>query len=339
MKWGAVSEGQLQKALRKQQERGGILGRCLVDMGFVGDVRMKNLLERFHRRRDLSVADIRVAPEILAVLPKDVAWTWSVLPLDVDGDEIVVAVPDACMTECLTALARSTGRTVLPVTCPEAEIREALSRHYGVQEVVDAPWILGSAPLAKFLFETYVVGDANRTLYEVAMEVALAPGEKHNPLFIFGEVGHGKTHLLNAVGNRILQDDPSSFVLYLPVVRFADELLIAVERNKLDEFRMLYSRADVLLLDDVQFLADQKAVQEEFANLFEIMQAGGRQIVVTSDRPPEEVETLADRVRSGLGAGLIIAVEDRAKIAPQKRASPRIRGRVVLSLWDDIIGL
>ncbi len=324
VRWGVITEEQLKEALAHQEERGGVLGKWLVETGAVSSGRMRELLERFHRRRRLSVATISVDRAVVQLIPSDLAWAWCAMPLSVDNNELVVAVPDASESECVTALADATGLTIQPVSCPEDEIVQALIRHYGPQGTIPEEWLFGSAPLSKYRFETYVVGDANRHVFEAAMAVAMYPGERYNPLFIYGEVGHGKTHLLNAIGNRILERRPAQVVLYLPAVRFADELLRAVERNRLAEFRTAYTRTSVLLLDDVQFLADQRAVQEEFANLFEVMQARGRQIVVTSDRPPEEVQALADRVRSGLGAGLIVGVEGpstamKAAILMEKR--------------------
>lgn len=324
VKWGVISERQLQEALAKQEERGGVVGQWLVDLGFVTNDAMESSLERFHRRRYLSVAQIRIASEVLEAVPKDMAWAWTVMPLSVSDNEMVAAVPNATKTECISALADATALTIIPVSCPEEEIISALRRHYGEPEFLNGQLILGSPPMTKYKFETYVVGEVNRNPYEAAMTVSVAPGKRHNPLFIYGDVGHGKTHLLNAIGNKILQDNPSSQVLFLPAIRFADELLRAVEENTLAEFRMTYARTHVLLLDDVQFLADQRAVQEEFGKLFDIMQARGRQIVVTSDRPPEEVDTLAERVRSGLGAGKIIPVENpsvsmKAAILMEKR--------------------
>jgi len=324
VRWGVVTEHQLRQALDRQNERGGVLGTWLVETGAVSSSCMRELLDRFHRRRHLSVANVRIDRSVLQLLPQDLAWAWCALPLDTSEGELVVAVPDASETECVTALSDATGLTIQPVSCPEDEIIEAILRHYGPQGAVPEEWLFGSAPLSKYRFESYVVGEANRRVYEAAMAVALVPGARYNPLFVYGEVGHGKTHLLNAIGNRILEQSPASIVLYLPAVRFADELLRAIEHNKLAEFRTAYARTSVLLLDDVQFLADQRAVQEEFANLFEVLQARGRQIVVTSDRPPDEVQALADRVRSGLGAGLIVGVEGpstamKAAILMEKR--------------------
>lgn len=309
VRWGIITPQQLDQALQAQAERGEVLGKVLVETGAVSQATMREALDRFHRRRQLSVAMVRIDKEVLKALTPDVAWAWCALPLDLADGELVVAVPDACETECLVALADATGLRIQPVSCPEDEIVEALRRHYGPLGAVTDEWFFGSGPLTRYRFENYVVGEANRAVFEAAMAVATAPGKRYNPLFIYGEVGHGKTHLLNAIGNRILEDNPSAVVLYLPAVRFADELLRAVEHTKLPEFRTAYTRATVLLLDDVQFLADQPAVQEEFAKLFEVMHARGRQIVLTSDRPPGEVRNLAERVRSSLGAGLIVGVE------------------------------
>lgn len=309
VRWRVVSEQQLREALDRQREQGGVLGTWLTEIGAVSPARMREVLDRFHRRRRLSVANLRIDDSVVRLLTPDLARAWCAFPLDRCEGELVVAVPDASETECVTALADATGLTIQPISCPEEEIIEAILRHYGPEGTMPEEWFFGSPPLSKFRFETYVVGEANRSVYEAAMTVAMAPGERYNPLFVYGEVGHGKTHLLNAIGNRILAERPSATVLYLPAVRFADELLRAIEHNMLAEFRAAYTRTSVLLLDDVQFLADQRAVQEEFASLFEMLQARGRQIVVTSDRPPEEVQALAERVRSGLGAGLIVGID------------------------------
>jgi len=309
VRWGVVTEEQLRKALKIQEERGGILGKWLIELGFVKPERFQSALSRFHRLRRLTVDQLSIDPEVIRLIPKEVAWSWHAFPLNWNENELLIAVPDPSVSECVKAVSQATDLTVLPIACSKDEIVRALRRYYGPIETTQHIWGLGTPPFPKFRFETYVVGEANKKVYEAAMSVALAPGRRYNPLFIFGEVGHGKTHLLNAIGNRISHDFRDRKIVYLPAVRFADELLKAVEQNRMSDFKMAYMGIDVLLLDDVQFLADQPAVQEEFANLFEVMQARGKQIVVTSDRPPQEVKTLEERVRSRFGSGTIIGIE------------------------------
>ena len=126
----------------------------------------------------------------------------------------------------------------------------------------------GYRPLSWLTFETYVVGRSNREPFEAASEVARDPGKRCNPLFLYGDVGLGKTHLMNAIGNEVATKSDASVVVYIPSARFAEELLLAIEENNLTSFRKRCLEIDVLLLEDVQFLARQRAVQEEFADLF-----------------------------------------------------------------------
>ncbi len=164
-------------------------------------------------------------------------------------------------------------------------------------------------PLSWLTFETYVVGSTNREQFDVAVEAAREPGKRCNPLFLYGDVGLGKTHLINAIGNEVASRGEERVVVYMPSVRFAEELLSAIERNELAPFKQRCLEIDLLLLEDVQFLARQRAVQEEFADLFALLCREGKQVVVTSDRPPQAVDTLSDRVRSAFSAGVIAGVD------------------------------
>jgi chromosomal replication initiator protein len=164
-------------------------------------------------------------------------------------------------------------------------------------------------PLSWLTFETYVVGSSNRAPFEAATEVARRPGKRCNPLFLYGDVGLGKTHLMNAIGNQVTAAGEDMVVVYMPSVRFAEEMLQAIERNELSDFRERCVGVDVLLLEDVQFLARQRPVQEEFADLFTLLCREEKQVVVTSDRPPHAVEALSDRVRSAFSAGVITGVD------------------------------
>lgn len=162
---------------------------------------------------------------------------------------------------------------------------------------------------AKYTFDNFVVGKSNQFVYAAARAVAEHPGEKFNPLFIYGGVGLGKTHLLHAIGNYIKEYNPNLNVMYVTCEQFANdyiESLGSVSKNKaVTEFRTKYRNLDVLMVDDIQFISKKTSTQEEFFHTFNELYQNSKQIIITSDRPPKDIETLADRLRSRFTCGLI----------------------------------
>ena len=157
----------------------------------------------------------------------------------------------------------------------------------------------------KYTFETFVVGNNNRFAHAAALAVGNEPGKSYNPLFLYGGVGLGKTHLMHAIGNRILENNSRSNVLYVTSEKFTNQLINAIKDNKTEIFRNKYRNIDVLLIDDIQFIAGKDRVQEEFFHTFNTLREDGKQIIISSDKPPRDIEFLEDRLKSRFEWGLL----------------------------------
>ena len=160
-----------------------------------------------------------------------------------------------------------------------------------------------------YTFDTFVVGTNNNLAHAASLAVAETPGQIYNPLFIYGGARLGKTHLMQAIAHFIIASDPSKKVLYVTSETFTNELIESVKTNKNTEFRNKYRNIDVLLIDDIQFIIGKLSTQEEFFNTFNDLYLLGKQIVISSDRPPKEMETLPDRLRTRFESGLPVDIQ------------------------------
>lgn len=161
----------------------------------------------------------------------------------------------------------------------------------------------------KFVFDSFVEGNSNQLAKAAALHVAERPGDAYNPLFIYGGVGLGKTHLMHAIGNTILKKNPEAKVLYLHSERFVADMVRALQTNAINEFKRFYRSLNALLIDDIQFFAGKDRSQEEFFHTFNALLEGQQQIILTSDRYPKEIEGVEERLKSRFGWGLTVAVE------------------------------
>lgn len=165
--------------------------------------------------------------------------------------------------------------------------------------------------ISEFTFDTFIEGDNNALAYAAAQKVSESPGYIYNPFFIYGGPGLGKTHLMNAIAHKILKNDPSKRVLYVTSETFTNELIESIRSsNKLNKlFRDKYRNIDVLLIDDIQFIIGKESTQEEFFHTFNALHSANKQIVISSDKPPKELETLEERLKSRFQSGLTVDIQ------------------------------
>ena len=188
----------------------------------------------------------------------------------------------------------------------------------------------------KYVFDSFVVGNSNRMAHAASLAVAESPAQAYNPLFLYGNSGLGKTHLMHSIGHFILDRNPQAKVLYVTSETFTNELINSIQNNKNEEFRNKYRNIDVLMIDDIQFISKKEGTQEEFFHTFNALYESNKQIIISSDRPPKEIKTLEDRLRSRFEWGLIADVQPpdyETRIAILKKKAERDN----LTVPDDVM--
>jgi chromosomal replication initiator protein len=267
-------------------------------------------------------------------------WIKPIRLVSMHGDELLLSVQsnfardwveNRLKVQIADVLAEVFGaRCELRFTVAEAEATQATQASPTAAAPTRAPEELRSSNLnARYTFEEFVIGNSNRFAHAAAQAVACAPARAYNPLFLYGGVGLGKTHLMHAIGHRVLQDMPGANVVYVTCEKFTNEFIIALQNNRTPEFRNRYRQVDVLLIDDIQFLAGKETTQEEFFHTFNALHESGRQLIISSDRPPKEIQTLESRLRSRFEWGLLTDIqapdiETREAILRKKAESEKI---------------
>lgn len=285
------------------------------------------MLEKLKEKWDEILLNLKEEHEITDVSFK----TW-LLPLKVhsiNGDTVTVTVPDV---EFLGYIRKKYGFllkiTIEEVTGFECNVDFVVENQVPQEEVpkaqtgntlinnalntVSQSAIINANLNPKYTFDTFVVGANNNLAHAASLAVAESPGEIYNPLFIYGGVGLGKTHLMHSIGHFILKNNPNAKVLYVTSEKFTNELIDAI-RNKNNfsptEFRDKYRTNDVLLIDDIQFIIGKESTQEEFFHTFNALYESKKQIIISSDKPPKEIETLEERLRSRFEWGLTVDIQ------------------------------
>ena len=281
-----------------------------------------------------SIADVWtiVLDRLRSQLSETTINTWF------DEVEAVTMEDSAFVLHCSNTFKRSTIETRF-MTHIKAALKDFFSASMEVKILDDqqlATYVAASHGVAPdrpgsllesdaFTFNTYVVGPQNRMAYAAARAVAEKPAEHYNPLFIYGDSGLGKTHLLYAIAHQVRQRQPEARIVYIKGDDFTNELIASIREGKNAEFREKYRQSTLLLVDDIQFIAGKKQTQEEFFHTFNTLYESGRQIVLTSDRPPREMTQLEDRLQTRFEWGLMVDVappdfETRLAIIKNKAA-------------------
>ena len=245
-------------------------------------------------------------------------------PIDVDGRKIILKSPtDISANAIATHHSREIREAIVKANVGLTDFRLVVENSDLFPMDYEDDDTFQSSPINKnFTFDSFVASSSNNFAYAAAKSVAENPGETFNPLFIYGESGLGKTHLMHAIANHVEKYNPELKVLYTTCENFLNELIDSIARKNGAKFRFHYRNVDILMIDDVQFLKNKMQVQEEFFHTFNELSAQNKQIVLTSDRPPKEIATLEERLRTRFEGGMIVDVQPpdpETKIAILKR--------------------
>jgi len=250
--------------------------------------------------------------------PSFETWLKSTKLLEIDENDIFIEVPNEFAKDWLETryynLIKNTVQLILNrevniyfvLPSEKGKLPNKKNSHYSLEINSND---VDSALNPKYNFDTFVIGNNNRFAHAASLAVAEAPAKAYNPLFIYGGVGLGKTHLMHAIGHYVLAHSQGYKVLYVSSEKFTNELINSIRDDKTVEFRNKYRSIDVLLIDDIQFLANKEATQEEFFHTFNALHEANKQIVISSDRLPKEIPTLEDRLRSRFEWGLITDIQ------------------------------
>ncbi len=288
-------------------------------------------------------------------------WLMSAKPLGFRGNSLVVQVPNRFVRDWIQArflkrleanIEEITGRSwqialVLPdeFKPPMEQMEKKVQPVEKRQSTTSAQIPKSSSFNPKYTFDNYVVGDSNRFAHAACLAVAEEPAKAYNPLFIYGNVGLGKTHLMHAIGQYAMERHRGIKVVYVSSETFTNELITAIGSRTMPEFRNKYRHVDILLIDDIQFVAGKESVQEEFFHTFNALYEANKQIVISSDRPPKEIPDIEERLRSRFEWGLGTDIqppdyETRVAILQKKQAAENlsIPHEVLLYIAEHIEG-
>ena len=259
------------------------------------------------------------------ILPENyTTWFSPTYPRAFDDGLMTIAVPNQFYRKCLienyrdlieTTLRSVTEKSILVDFCIESEISAQIEQSKETEKTNVIKSVNSASPPAlssvnpKYNFSSFVVGRSNQFAHAAALAIATNPAIAYNPLFLYGAVGLGKTHLLHAVGNKIFENNPGSRVRYISAESFTVDLIESIKKDKMPIFRKRYRPLDVLLVDDIQFIAGKERTQEEFFYTFNTLYESHKQLVLSSDRYPKDIHNMEERLRSRFESGLVADIK------------------------------
>lgn len=262
----------------------------------------------------------RIWEETLKIIEEEMStvsfetWIQPIIPCGIEGNRLYLQVENVFYREMLEKRY---------LTLIQNAVKQAAQQEYEIIIITEEEKPANPLPAAeqrpennlarnlnpKYVFDSFVVGNSNRMAHAASLAVAEAPAQAYNPLFLYGNSGLGKTHLMHSIAHFILDKKPSAKVLYVTSETFTNELINSIQNNKNEEFRNKYRNIDVLLIDDIQFISKKEGTQEEFFHTFNALHESNKQIIISSDRPPKEIKTLEDRLRNRFEWGLIADIQ------------------------------
>ena len=239
-------------------------------------------------------------------------WIQPIVPCGIIGNKIILQVKESFLKEIIekrhlplirTAIKMVTKNEYDIMITTEEEQKAGNLHNLAAEKPAENELARNLNP--KYVFDSFVVGNSNRMAHAASLAVAESPAQAYNPLFLYGNSGLGKTHLMHAIAHEVEQQHPDYNIIYVTSEEFGNDLINGINRNNMASFHDKYRSADVLLIDDIQFFSDKDRMQEEFFHTFNKLHAENKQIVITSDKPPRELKTLEERIRTRFECGLI----------------------------------
>lgn len=313
---GIITNSQLREALERQRNEGGELEFFLFETGALDEDKWVEFLVKDFGCRMLDLDKMEIDEEAVRIIPARVAKKLFIIPVRKARDALAVSMLNPLNSNTIKIISQVTDYEILPFVSKKTQIEKAIEAFYagrGEGRLTIFPVIetMEGIPLKEeFTFEKFVVDRGNEFGYSLALAVAKSYNENYNPLFIWGDVGLGKTHLLNAIGNYVKNESTDRTFSYATAKRFVSGLLTAIQENTLKEFQDRYGTLDLLLLDDVEFLIGRERTQEEFFHIFDLLRHRRCQIVLTSDRPPDQLTALAKRLTSRFASGVVVEIKE-----------------------------
>ncbi|MCK4532876.1 ATP-binding protein [bacterium] len=341
-----ISVESFQRAREESRLQGGMDIACLINNDYLTEDGLIDFLKKKYNYVYFDLGKHKIENDLIKQIPAGIARRFFVVPIAKTNNILAVAMLDPVSDEVIENLKKITDYSILPFISRKKDIEKVLYYQY-----VSAPEFVedkGNANIAsdekglplmkKFVFDNFIIGSGNSFTYAVAVAVAKFPGGKYNPLFIYSHTGLGKTHLVNAIGNHLIANNPSMKVFYINTERFVKDIVNAIKNNTVDELHSRYRENDVFLIDDIQFLIGKERAQEEFFHTFNALSQSNKQIIVTSDRPPVEFKNIEERLKTRLAGGIITDIQPpdlETRVAILKKKLSLKENKIILS--DEVI--